>query len=241
MIAPRVINAVLSFAATAISLAFAVMVLQQFARRRRPHQAVWGVALLLFGAGTGCQLAAELVGWTALLYRLWYLTGAMLGAAYLGQGTVYLLAPRHAADLSCAVLVAASVVGLAVIAALPVDLARAVAGGAVTGNGFSPLLLILLIPLNTYGTLALVGGALWSAYRGRGNRTMRRRTVGTFLIAVGGLIVALGGTANRLGWPGLLYLSELIGIALIFLGYLQTAAPAAVRPAAGALPPDAVP
>ncbi|MBX6772265.1 MAG: hypothetical protein IRY83_11110 [Chloroflexi bacterium] len=241
MIAPRAFNAVLSFTATAISLAFAVMVLQQYARRRRPYQAVWGGALLLFGAGTGCQLAAELVGWTALLYRIWYLTGAMLGAAYLGQGTVYLLAPRHAADLSCAVLVAASLVGLVLIAALPVDLARAIAGGAVTGNGFSPFLLILLIPLNTYGTLALVGGALWSAYRGRGSRTMRRRTVGTFLIAVGGLTVALGGTANRLGWPGLLYLSELIGIALIFLGYLQTTVPPAAQPAAGALPPDAVP
>src|SRR6476646_10686921 len=117
------------------------------------------------------------------------LTGAMLAAALLGQGTIYLMASPRFAHVSMALLGCVSSAGLALVATLPVDLNRAITPDGITGNGFPPGLLTLLIPLNTYGTVALVGGAAWSVYRFGRSGTLGRRAVGTLLIAVGGLTV----------------------------------------------------
>jgi hypothetical protein len=217
-------NIALSLVTTTICLVFASIVGSQYVSRTRPHQLVWSIALLIFGLGAFCQFLAEDAGWTPSLYRMWYYTGAMLAAAFLGQGTVYLMAPRRFAHVTLVILIALSSAGLALVAVLPVDLSRAVTASGVTGNGLPGLLLLLLIPLNTYGTVALVGGGLWSVVRARRDHSSWRRAAGTLLIAVGGLIVALGGTANRLGVPGLLYLTEMLGVGLIFGGYLQTMA-----------------
>jgi hypothetical protein len=130
--------------------------------------------------------------------------------------------PPRVAHTSMAILGCVSSAGLALAATLPVELDRAITPGGITGNGFPTGLLILLIPLNTYGTVALVAGAVWSVIRFRRRGTFGRRAVGTLLIAAGGIVVALGGTANRLGIPGLLYVTEMIGLVLIFGGYLQT-------------------
>jgi len=197
-------------------------VYRQFVARGRPYQLVWSAALLIFGFGTFCQYLAELYGWNPMIYRTWYYTGAMLAAAYLGQGTVYLMAPRRVAHLTMAILGIISLVGLYLVATLPVDASKMLVDGSVTGSGFPPILLLLLIPLNTYGTVALVGGALISVARFWRSGTMGRRGLGTLLIAIGGLCVALGGTANRLGAPGILYLTEMVGLAFIFVGYVQT-------------------
>lgn len=224
-------NLALSLVATVVSLTFASVVFRQFLARRRPYQLVWSLALLIFGIGTLSQFLAELVGWSSLLYRAWYFTGAMVAAAVLGQGTVYLMASRRFADASAVAVTAVSLAGLQRVLTEPVDLTAAFVAGNITGSGFGNHLLIFLIPLNTYGTVALVGGALWSVYRAGRSGRLGRRALGTLLIAVGGLIVALGGTATRLGVPGLLYLSEMLGVLVIFVGYLQTTARAGSTPA----------
>lgn len=215
---------ILSLVTTAIGLVFAAVVYRQYIDRWRPYQLVWSIALLIFALGTFCQFVAERNGWTPIVYRVWYYSGAMLAAAYLGQGTVYLMASRRVAHTTMAILGAVSSAGLVLVALLPVRLDQAITPAGVTGNGFPPELLALLIPLNTYGTVALVGGALLSLYRYWRRGTMGRRALGTLLIAVGGLTVALGGTANRFGIPGLLYVTEMIGLAFVFVGYLQTVA-----------------
>lgn len=229
-------NVVLSLAAAAISLVFAFVVYRQYIDRRRPYQLIWSVALLIFMLGSFCQFIAERNGWTDLIYRVWYYSGAMLAAAVLGQGTIYLMAPRRVAHISLGVLGFVSGLGLGLCASVPVDMTKALDHGAVTGNGFPLYMLLLLVPLNTYGTIALVGGALWSVFKFWRKRTMGRRAIGTLLIAIGGLTVALGGTANRFGIPGLLYATEMVGVAMIFIGYLQTVAQSGV-PNVTASPP----
>jgi len=70
--------------------------------------------------------------------------------------------------------------------------------GILTGDSrgtvrfFSPV-------MNTWGTLALVGGAIYSAWIFRRKGIMRNRVVGNWLIAAGGLLPALGGALIRLG------------------------------------------
>jgi vacuolar-type H+-ATPase subunit I/STV1 len=95
-----------------------------------------------------------------------------------------------------------------------------------TRNG---LIILLTILLNIYGTLTLVGGAIYSAYLFWRKKILVNRMFGNILIAVGALSPAMGGSLLRAGLTDMLYLSELIGAILMFIGFLMatSSAPAA--------------
>ncbi len=82
---------VLPFLAAFLSFLFAIMVADQWVRRRRPFQLVWAVGLIFYGIGAGTDFLAAAFGWNVALYRTWYLFGAFGVAAYLGLGTIFLL------------------------------------------------------------------------------------------------------------------------------------------------------
>ncbi len=84
-------NVVLPFLSTVLSFAFAVLVADQWLRRRQPYQLVWTLGLVWYGIGAGTELLGATFGWNETFYRLWYLFGAFGVAAYLGLGTVFLL------------------------------------------------------------------------------------------------------------------------------------------------------
>ena len=86
-----VLNVVLPFGSSLLSLVFAAMVLDQWWQRRQPFQLVWGIGLLWYGISAGCEFLGGALGWSEPLYRVWYLIGAFFVAAYLGAGTIYLL------------------------------------------------------------------------------------------------------------------------------------------------------
>src|SRR5437868_5084800 len=86
-----VMNVLLPLATCLVSLVFAALVLEQWWRRRHSFQLVWGAGLAWYAISAGTQFAGAAFGWDSVLYRAWYLFGAILVAAYLGMGTVYLL------------------------------------------------------------------------------------------------------------------------------------------------------
>ncbi|MBE9474811.1 MAG: hypothetical protein IMY85_07950, partial [Chloroflexi bacterium] len=51
------------------------------------------------------------------------------------------------------------------------------------------------------------------------------RTIGNILIAVGALAPAFGGAFSRFGIPGALYIGELLGATLIFVGFWRATTP----------------
>ena len=85
------LNVVLPFLSSALSFIFALMVADQWVRRRQPYQLVWAIGLLWYGISAGTEFVGSAWGWNDPLYRTWYLIGAFGVAAYLGLGTVYLL------------------------------------------------------------------------------------------------------------------------------------------------------
>jgi hypothetical protein len=60
------------------------------------------------------------------------------------------------------------------------------------------------------------------------------RMVGNILIAAGALMPAIGGSFLRLGLPDFLYLSELVGVILMYIGFIQATLPVPVKSAAPA-------
>ncbi len=101
-------NTALPLASTIVSLMFALTVLDQFFAKKRPYQLVWAMGLFMFFVSSGCEFWTEACGIDRTVYQLWYLFGAILVAAYLGMGTLYLLLPRRAAHIVMAVLLVAS-------------------------------------------------------------------------------------------------------------------------------------
>ena len=84
-------NVILPLASSLLSFLFAALVLDQWRLRRRPFQLVWAFGLFCYGVGAGSEFLGSAFGWSAGLYRAWYLFGAILVAAWLGLGTIYLL------------------------------------------------------------------------------------------------------------------------------------------------------
>ncbi|HUF38004.1 MAG TPA: hypothetical protein VMN57_05735 [Anaerolineales bacterium] len=78
---------------------------------------------------------------------------------------------------------------------------------------------------NIYGLLALVGGALWSAYLFWRKRVLPNRVVANVLIAAGALLIGTASTLTRLGYGQYLYIGELLSAILMFSGFLLAARP----------------
>lgn len=222
----------LSIFSTLFAFFFAVVVFDRYRVRKGKHNLFWGLGLLLYGVGTATEV---ILGFTfsALALKFWYLSGAMLTAAWLGQGTVYLLVRRRGVATALAIgLALISLLSAALILSAPTtasasfDVGRAVSAqykdvlsrsGGITG---------LTILLNTYGTLALVGGAIYSAFLFWRKRVLVNRVLGNISIAAGALMPATAGTFIRAGLTDWLYLSELIGVVLMYAGFVMAGAPA---------------
>jgi hypothetical protein len=74
-----------------LALVMALALLDQWRERRQPFQLVWALGMTFFGVASGCEALAAAAGWNEVLYRTWYLTGAVLTAGWLGLGTAMLL------------------------------------------------------------------------------------------------------------------------------------------------------
>jgi hypothetical protein len=85
------VNALLPSLTSILALVFAVMLLDQWRERRHGYQLIWAFGMLFYAIGAGAEALAAADGWNELLYRTWYLTGAVWTAAWLGLGTAFLL------------------------------------------------------------------------------------------------------------------------------------------------------
>lgn len=204
---------------TIIALSLAVSLGRRFRARGGRHLMWWTVGALTYAAGTAVEAAVTLFGWQEWLFRSWYIVGALLGGAPLAQGAVYLHLPRRAADVLSVVLVAVVIVAATCVLVVPIqhDLVEA---HRLTGRvmawpwvrAFSPF-------INLYAFVFLVGGAVRSAVQFWRNQETRLRAEGNALIAVGALLPGIGGSFTRFGYTEVLYVTEFLGIILIYLGY----------------------
>ena len=208
----------LAVLAAAVSAVFAAVVLGQYVRQRKPYQLMWAIGLSLFAVAAAAGALARSTGVNATEYRVFYLFGAILNVAWLGLGTVYLLASRRWASGALVAVALLSVVGAYAVFAAPVDIAAAADSGRGFGDAALPRILAGIG--SGVGSLVLIGGALWSAWVFLRRRHNGRRALANVVIAVGVLIVAAGGTATFTGASGILELTNVIGISVMFAGFL---------------------
>lgn len=224
------LNVLLPLLSSVLSFAFAGSVFRRYLGRRRPHLLLWTIGLIFYALGGFCEAYYGALGWNGLIFRLWYLCGAILVAAWLGQGTVYLLAKRRWAHALMVILAIASLYGAVRVFTAQLDPAQMTesvhTGSELSGHAIvTPGVRILTPFFNLYGTVTLVGGAAWSAWLFWRKRILLHRTIGNVLIAAGATLPAFGGTFSRFGVPNALYIGELLGAILMFIGFLRATTP----------------
>jgi hypothetical protein len=211
---------------TLITFVITGFIFQRFLRKGGIHLLIWSIGFLFYGLGTLTEVLLSIT-FNEWILKLWYLAGAMLTAAWLGQGTFYLLVRKtRIVNIFTIGLVTVSLLSLVLLFSSPLT---AAAGSYVPSQPVSSqykdilvrgaLLTTLTIALNLYGTIILVGGALYSAYLFWRKQVMLNRVIGNLFIAAGALSPAMAGTFVKAGLIDGLYLSELVGVVLILVGF----------------------
>ena len=215
-------------ATTLLSALFAPIIFKRWRQRKpAPHLLWWAMGIAMYGVGTFTESFTTLFGWNEVVFRSWYISGALLGGAPLAQGTVYLMYSRKTANLMAAALVTVIMAASVVVILSPIDFS-AVEPHRLTGRVMEWRQARLFSPfINTYAAIFLIGGAILSAWRFRADRSARHRFIGNCYIAVGALLPGIGGMATRMGHTEVLYVMELIGIVLIWIGYTYNVRPGA--------------
>ena len=216
----------LPYISTIVTFAFTVAVYNRYRQRKGIHLLLWALGLLLYGLGTLSEVILGLT-FNVFVLKLWYLTGAMLTAAWLGMGSVHLLIRKgKTAMVMTWVLAAVSVLAAVLVFAAPV-LSTSYNVTLPASEQYkeifsrSGLIILFTILLNIYGTLTLVGGAIYSAFLFWRKKILANRMLGNILIAAGALSPAMGGSLLKAGLTDMLYLSELVGAILMFIGFLM--------------------
>ncbi|MEQ9105653.1 MAG: hypothetical protein RIE53_13265 [Rhodothermales bacterium] len=180
----------------------------------------WMLGVIMYGVGTLTESLTTVLGWQEGVFRAWYISGALLGGAPLAQGTIYLLMKRRTAHVLTGLLIVYVAVAAGFVLVSPIDYilveAHRLSGSVLEWQWvrlFSPI-------VNLYAFLFLAGGAAWSAWKYRhAGAEFASRVNGNALIAVGALLPGIGGSFTRAGYVEVLYVTELLGLSLIWWGY----------------------
>jgi hypothetical protein len=194
---------------------FTILLLRSFRRRHAGEKLLWATGFALFAVAAASEAFGQGSGWSPGLFRLYYLCGGVLTVAWLGAGTAWLHLPRRARDAVAGGLAVATAAAAVAVALAPVHagaLAHAPSGGPPVNSALGGHAFVWAIALNSFGTVFLLGGALYSIAR-------RRRVRANLWIASGALVLALSTSLTRAGEYSFVYLGELVGIALIFAGF----------------------
>lgn len=219
-------------AAAGVSLAFAALLGKQFLARRRPYQAIWAVALLMYAAASFALLMGLQGGWSTGEYRTYWLFGAVLNVPFLALGELYLLVRNRTLNnvflilLLFATAFAASRVrtGHIDVSALSKDLPL---GKDAFVSDRLPYRLSQIFDYPAY--LFLLGGSAWSAWKMRGRPELHDRYLGTLGIAIGATIVAIGsGVGAGLNVVPVFSIGLAAGIAVMFWGFVRASRPSAL-------------
>ena len=232
---PAIARSLLPVGASLLAAVFTLLLLRSFRRRRAGEKLLWAGGFALFAAATATEAVAQGAGWSPGLFRAYYLCGGVLTVGWLGAGSAWLQLPRRWRDALAGALAVSTLAATIAVLLAPVDaapLAHAPSGGPPADSALGGHAFLWAIAVNSFGTVWLLGGALYSIAR-------RRRVRANLWIAAGALVLALATSATRAGAYSFVYLGELVGIALMFAGFNLTGARARA-PAPASTPASAM-
>lgn len=202
-----------------LSVVFTIILYKHW--RRKPSNVYlfwWMLGVATYGAGTLTESINTLYGWNEANFKAWYIFGALLGGAPLAQGSVYLLTNKRVGHILSTLLVSVVLFASTCVILSPVD--HSLVTERLTGKVLEWHWVRLISPfINTYAVIFLVGGAIYSAIKYSRQKDGYARMMGNIWIAVGTILPGIGGTFTRFGHVEVLYVTELIGLCCVIMGY----------------------
>lgn len=232
------LHTALGVGAGLLALAFSLSTFERWLARRRRHELAWSTSLAMFSVASFALAAGSAMGWSGVVYRTFFLFGAILNVPFLALGTIYLLAGPRRGDRWAVAICLGSAFAAGVLVTAPFTAALPRHELAQGREVFGPLPRILAALSSGAGALVVIGGAVFSAWRVRRGRMV----VANALIALGTSITGASGLLNSVfdeitGFA----VTLVLGIAVIFAGFLVAttaprppAAPAALSAGRGA-------
>ncbi len=204
---------------TMFSVYFTREIFNHYKRRKTGYLLWWTIGVITFGLGTLSESINVLFGWNPVNLKYWYIVGALLGGFPLAQGSVYLLMNRKFANLTTYFFVTLILVASVSVILTPISIPTGF-DYKLTGTVFEWKWVRYFSPLiNLYSFVFLVGGAIYSAVKYYRMIDKQARFKGNVFIAIGGLLPGIGGSMTRMGHVNVLFVTELIGLVLIYTGY----------------------
>lgn len=205
-------------ATAGISAVFGAAVLRRFLENHKRHNLLWSVGLFAIAVAALCQAVAEYGGgWSEPVFRAYYFA-AGIGPAMWGAGTMYLLGNRRAADAFLLAMLALIAAQGVVCATLPLDTSYFEGGQIETGvKAAATPMRVLIALMSSIGAIAMIVGALLS-FRASHRAHNLLIALGAIVFSAGGSIAGLFPQEGGLSTAAL-YLGNLVGIMLVFVGF----------------------
>ena len=212
---------------------FAGAVLRQYARKKRVSQLYWSIALIMAFLATLAYVLMVIVGPTnssgIALFRIYYMLGAALVPAWLGLGSIALVASPRITRICLIALVALSILAVGLISTATINMSKLsqIAGTPGTGILEPGAWLVTIIILNTLGVLAVVGVALYSGWKlirrqssVAGIQTINLLWANVLILAGVLLNAAAGSLARFFGLQSSFWIIQAFGWTVFFAGVL---------------------
>jgi hypothetical protein len=238
------VAAALAASACLVASAFCLLTFDRWLRRRAPHDLAWTVAMGLFVVGAASLWWAESRGWNSAVFRLFFLAGAVLNVAWLSLGTVYLLFGRRVGDPIRTGLVCLSGWATGIVMTSPMKAPVDPVAFPTAKELFGATPRVLAAIGSGVPAMVIIIGALWSALRvargrvpaatssaRRAASSPGRLALGNVLIATGALILSASGTlAGRLGKDRAFAVTLVVGVVVLFAGFVVASNAVGNRP-----------
>jgi len=213
----------LAFLATAVATMFWQNLTIRWSQTKSAYHGAWAVSLAMFALGSAMLAVGTSTSWDRGIFRAYFLFGAILNVPWLAMGTLHLIAsPKVARRVQNGLLVFSGVAAGVLMSAPMVDVLpnQVIPVGKEVFT--APLPRILAAIASSVGALVVFGGAAWSAFKlirsDDRNAVIRSRVTVNVCIALGTLILALGGVGNG-HRPEWFAFSLAAGIGVMFAGF----------------------
>jgi hypothetical protein len=204
---------IIPLGASIISIVFSISLFTQWSRNRKGYTFWYAISMVMFSIAVFAEFYAGLLGWSLSVYKIYYFFAISL-VAFMGAGTVYLLAKKGWGHAFLAYALLGSTLFLIRLSTAPVDTALlahtdiTVGGAAILSDEARSY----SIWLSAVGGVVLLVGAIYSWWR--------TRYAGHLFIALSALTMSLGGRLAKMDLPLFLPITELVGISLLYYGVI---------------------
>ena len=207
------------FATMVLSAIFAIYTLYLLIRKRDNCLMMWCAGLLFYGLSSGLAFTFGLGIKNLILYRLWYLSDAILATAFFAIGIVYYILPRRMAFPLFLLLTIASIYSIIEVFIAPVEISDMY----ILSNRPFPLQIHIISLFFYLSEMVVIFVALFNGVYSAVTRRRRFFNSISLLLMGGGMILPVVSGISL--WSGMnmslsIYIYELLGLIVFFAGLL---------------------